>query len=296
MPTLINKTVLMSGVDYFDDSQAINPFMDSSVKIDLEAAAKEHAAIKEALESAGVTVYQVTPPVGCQDGVYTANWALIRGDTAVMARLPNARKGEEAYAAQILEQQFGKRLVYIPDDLRFSGQGDALPCGPYLFCGSGYRSDEAAQVFVAETLGLQRVQLQAIPLLGKDGQPSVNPVSGWPDSFYYDIDLAISVLRAPSDDRRGLIGWCPAAFTPESQAILGAFDEVDKIEISEDEARLAMAGNLVSTGEVVIINAGATEYAAAIESYGLKTIRLNNSELGKGGGSIRCTTLTLDNA
>lgn len=286
----------MSGVDYFDDGQAINPFMDSSVKIDLEAAAQEHAAIRQALESAGVTVYQVPPPQGCQDGVYTANWALVRGDTAVMARLPSARKGEEAYAAQILEQQFGKRLVYVPDGLRFSGQGDALPCGPYLFCGSGYRSDEAAQAFVAETLGLQRIQLQAIPQLDEQGQPLINPVSGWADSFYYDIDLAISVLRAPSDDQRGLIGWCPSAFTPESQAILRAFDDVDKIEISENEAKQAMAGNLVSTGEVVIINASATEYAAAIESHGLKTIRLKNPELGKGGGSIRCTTLTLDNA
>jgi hypothetical protein len=38
MPALINSTVLMSGADYFDDGQAINPFMDKSVKIDIEKA------------------------------------------------------------------------------------------------------------------------------------------------------------------------------------------------------------------------------------------------------------------
>jgi N-dimethylarginine dimethylaminohydrolase len=43
------------------------------------------------------------------------------------------------------------------------------------------------------------------------------------------------------------------------------------------------------------MNAGATEFAAAIEAHGLQTVRLENPELGKGGGSIRCTTLTLNN-
>ena len=294
MTARINTTVLMSGVDYFDDGQAINPFMDASVAIDLAAAASEHTRIKQALESAGVTVHQVQPPTDCQDGVYTANWALVRGDTAVMSRLPNARQAEEAYAAATLER-LGKHLVYVPDGLRFSGQGDALPCGNYLFCGSQYRSDIAAQTFVADTLGYERIQLQTIPQLDDSGQPVINPCSGWADSFYYDIDLALSVLRAPDGDQKGLIAWCPAAFTLESQEALRQFDKVDKIEVSEAEATQAFACNLVSTGETVVMNGGATEFARALESHGLQVIGLSNPELGKGGGSIRCTTLTLNN-
>ena len=73
--TRINQTVLMSGVDYFDDGQAINPFMTQSEPINLEKARAEHLQIQEALKSAGVTVVTVDPPAGCQDGVYTANWA-----------------------------------------------------------------------------------------------------------------------------------------------------------------------------------------------------------------------------
>ena len=294
MPALFNTTVLMSGPDYFDDGQAINPFMTQEEPIDLAEAKREHDNIRSALESTGVKVIKVAPPQDCQDGVYTANWALVRGDKAVLAALPAARQAETPYAAEILTR-LGKTVVRLPDGLKFSGQGDALPCGNLLFCGSQYRSDPEAQEFVARELGYQRIQLQAVPLLDEAGTEVINAVSGWPDSFYYDIDLAISILRPPLDGQKGLIAWCPAAFTPASQAILRGLDTVDKIEVSEAEAKQAFACNLVSTGETVIMNDNAPGFAGNIESHGLTTIRLRNPELGKGGGSIRCTTLTLDN-
>ncbi len=284
----------MSGVDYFDDGQAINPFMVQETPIDLPKARQEHRQIREALEEAGVTVIQVAPPTACQDGVYTANWALVRGDTAVMARLPNARKGEEQYAERVLTEQ-GKTIVRVPEDFKFSGQGDALPCGKYLFCGSNYRSDVAAQKFAADTLGYERIQLQAVPLLDDRGTPIINSASGWPDSFFYDIDLAISILKVPDGDQKGLIAWCPDALTPESQAILRAVTDIDKIEVSLAEAKEAFACNLVSTGETVIMSARALRLKADIEAHGLRTITPDISELAKGGGYIRCTTLTLDN-
>ena len=53
---LINKTVLMSGADWFDDAAAINAFMDSRVRIDRAKAHAEHDAIREALQNAGVRI------------------------------------------------------------------------------------------------------------------------------------------------------------------------------------------------------------------------------------------------
>jgi N-dimethylarginine dimethylaminohydrolase len=289
---LINQTVLMSGVDYFDDSQPINPFMTQAEPINLNKAKLEHQQIRQALESAGVTVVQVDPPAGCQDGVYAANWALVRGNTAVMARLPNARKGEEIYAEHVLQAQ-GKTVVHVPGEFKFSGQGDALPCGNYLFCGNNYRSDVAAQQFVADTLGYRRVQLEAVPLLDGNDTPVINKFSGWPDSFFYDIDLAISILKAPADGQKGLIAWCPEALTAESQTIMRALTDIDKIEVSLDEAKNAFACNMVSTGETVVMSAHAPLLKADIEAHGLKTITPDITELAKGGGYIRCTTLTL---
>lgn len=289
----LNSSVLMSGTEYFDDSAPINPFMDANNPIDRDKARVEHQHIKESLEHAGVTVLQVNPPKDCQDGVYTANWALVRGDIAVLACLPNARKAEESYAERVLTD-LGKEIIHLPEGMKFSGQGDALPCGDYLFAGSQYRSDAAAQTFVAQALGYKLVQLQTVPLLDDAGAEVVNTYSGWPDSFFYDIDLALSVLRAPSDSQKGLIAWCPDAFVPESQSVLRGFNDVEKIEVSLTEAKGAFACNLVSTGETVVMSAHAPNFAEAVRNHGLNVITPEISELAKGGGYIRCTTLTLD--
>lgn len=287
MSVTINATVLMSGVDHFDDQAAINPFMHADVSIDRAKAQAEHDRIRAALESAGVHVICVAPPARCQDGVYTANWALVRGDKAVMSVLPNARKGEEPYAERVLREH-GKAIVKVPDGLRFSGQGDALPCGDYLLAGNRYRSDKAVHQVLESELGYKVISLQTVPERDTGGNPVINAASGWPDSFFYDIDLAIAVLR---DD---LIAWCPAAFEPSSQQTIRTLP-LRKIEVSLEEAVQGFACNLVSTGETVIMSAHAPQLRAAIEAEGFATVTPEISELVKGGGYIRCTTLTLSN-
>jgi len=288
---LINTTVLMSDALHFSAEQAINPYYDTS-SVDVSLATQEHQSIMQALAGAGVKIISVPSPTNSQDGVYTANWALVRGDMAILARLPEVRRAEEDYAETVLTQ-LGKKVVRAPEGLKFSGQGDALACGNYLFCGQGYRSDEAAQKFAAETLDYERIQLQTIPELDTTGNPVINNVSGWADSFFYDIDLALSIIKAPTDTEKGLIAYCPDAFMPASREFLAQFNDVDKIEVSIDEAQQAFASNLVSTGETVIMSAHAPELKAALETRGLKVITPEISELAKGGGYIRCTTLTL---
>lgn len=282
----------MSDALHFSADQAINPYYDDSA-VDTTIATAEHNEIQRLLELSGVRVHTVPSPATSQDGVYTANWALVRGDTAVLARLPDVRKSEQDYAEVILTN-LGKRVVHVPAGLKFSGQGDALPCGDYLFCGGGYRSDEAAQQFAAETLGYQRIQLRTIPERDASGRPMNNPISGWPDSFFYDIDLALAVIKVPTDGQKGLIAYCPEAFTPESQKLLHEFDAVDKIIVSIDEARSGFACNLVSTGQAVVMSADAPLLRQSLEQHGLTVHTPGISELAKGGGYIRCTTLTID--
>lgn len=290
---MINRTLLMSDALHFSAEQPINPYYYDS-KTDTEKAQREHDAIREAFTQAGVEVITTPSPSTSQDGVYTANWGLVHGDTVVLSRLPNVRKTEEAHARRVLED-LGKKVVLVPEGLRFSGQGDALPFGNYLFCGMGYRSDEAAQKFAAETLGFTRIQLQTIPQRDTEGNPVINPVSGWEDSFYYDLDLALSILREPTAVTPGLIAYCREAFTEESQQILENLprDTFETILISEEEAREAFAANLVSTGETVIMSSTAPELKAEIEKHGLRVLTPEISELSKGGGYIRCTSLSL---
>ncbi|MDQ5971994.1 MAG: Amidinotransferase [Patescibacteria group bacterium] len=275
----------MSGTDYFSDDFAINPYMDSSLAVDRQKANQEHQAIQAAFKDAGIAIETVAAPPDCQDGVYTANWALTRGNMAVMSSLPNKRQAEEPHAKEALENL---GFVTVEAPFHFSGQGDALPCGDLVFMGSRYRTDPQMHRFIAETLGYQVIGLQTVPSRLK-GVPVVNAVTGWPDSFFYDIDLALSVLTP------NLIAWCPEAFVPESQNKIERLP-IDKIEVSLEEATKGFACNLVSSGETVIMSAQAPELKKAIEAHGLKTITPAVSELAKGGGYIRCVSLTLDNA
>ncbi|HSX53050.1 MAG TPA: arginine deiminase-related protein [Patescibacteria group bacterium] len=286
----INKTVLMSGAEYFSDQFAINAHMDARVPVNVDKAIAEHKAIQEALESAGIKVIKTPAPVDCQDGVYTANWALCRGNKALLSLLPNKRQAESPYAERAL-RKLGKEVITLPKGIHFSGQGDALPCGNRVFVGSNYRTSIAAWMHIHDLLAFEVIGLQTIPKRSMFGfgKRVINTETGWPDSYYYDIDLALAVLR------EDLIAYCPDVFVPSSRKLLASLP-IQKIIVSRREATKGFACNLVSTGETVIMSARAPKLKAAIEAHGLKTITPEVNELGKGGGYIRCTTLTLDNA
>ena len=282
---MINQKLLVSGADYFADTYAINPYYVNN-GIDVKKAMAEHAAILECFKEANIDLTKVDPPKNCQDGVYTANWALVKDGIAVMARLPKARKAEEAYAKKCLEEH-GLKCVEVPGNYLFSGQGDSLRCGKYLFGGMGYRSDPEAQQFAAETLGLKLVQLHAKPQLNPDGTPHINPVTNHADSFWYDLDLAVSVI----DDHT--IAYCPDALDEESNRKIEAIKDLDKILVDFDECTKGFANNLVSTGRDVIMSNQAPKLRKALEERGFICLTPDVTELKKGGGYIRCVSLWL---
>ena len=281
---MINQKLMVSGADYFANTYKINPYYNQS-KINVQKAIAEHNLILDCFKRAGIELIKVNPPQNCQDGVYTANWALVKDGVAVMARLPKARKAEESYAHSCLEEQSIK-TVLVPDGLLFSGQGDSLRCGKYLIAGCGYRSDPEAQQFAADTLGLKLVQLHAKPQLNEDGSDHINPATNHTDSFWYDLDLAVSVIDEHT------IAYCPDALDEESNQKLEALD-LDKISVDYDECTKGFANNLVSTGEYVIMSNHAPKLQSELKKRGLICLTPDVTELKKGGGYIRCVSLWL---
>ncbi len=282
---MINQKLLVSGAEYFTDDYKINPYY-ADTEIDHAKAIAEHNTILDCFREAGIELIKVDPPKDCQDGVYTANWAIVKDGIAIMARLPEARKGEEAYARARLEEQ-GIKTLLAPEACLFSGQGDSLRCGKYLFAGSGYRSDPAAQQFVAETLGLELIQLHAKPQLNDDGSIHINPETNHADSFWYDLDLAVSIINERT------IAYCPGALDEESNKKIEAIADLDKIIVDYEECTKGFACNLVSTGETVIMSNHAPKLQAEFERRGLKCLTPDITELKKGGGYIRCISLWL---
>ena len=282
---MINQKLMVSGADYFADTYEINPYYTDN-EINVAKAMAEHAAILECFKEAGIELIKVDPPKDCQDGVYTANWALVKDGVAVMARLPEARKAEEAYAKKCLEEQ-GIKCVEVPGNYLYSGQGDSLRCGKYLIGGHGYRSDPEAQQFAADTLGLELVQVHAKPQLNDDGTPHINPFTNHADSFWYDLDLAVSVIDEHT------IAYCPDALDEESNKKLEALTDLDKIKVDFEECTKGFANNLVSTGKHVIMSNKAPKLQAELEKRGLICLTPDVTELKEGGGYIRCVSLWL---
>ena len=282
---MINQKLLVSGADYFADTYEINPYY-TQKSIDIEKAKAEHAAILDCFREAGIELVKVDPPKDCQDGVYTANWALVKDGVAIMSRLPQARKAEEPYAKAELEK-LGIKTLEVPGDHLFSGQGDSLVCGKYIFAGRGYRSDPESQQFAAETLGLELIQVHAKPQLNDDGTEHINPFTNHADSFWYDIDLAISVINEHT------IAYCRDALDEESQQKIDTLTDIDKIVVDYDECTKGFANNLVSTGKHVIMSNHAPKLQAELESRGLICLTPDVTELKKGGGYIRCVSLWL---
>jgi len=282
---MINSKLLVSGAEFLADDFEINPYY-TKESIDLKKACREHAEIVNCFKKAGISIVKVDAPINCQDGVYTANWALVKDGVAVMSRLPEARRAEEPYARKTLEN-LGIKCLEVPENYLFSGQGDSLRAGDYLFAGSGYRSDPAAQAFAATKLGLNLVQLHTKPELNPDGTIHINPVTDHADSLFYDLDLALSVIDEHT------IAYCPAAFDDDSNAKLEHLANFDKIIVSYEECVSGFACNLVSTGKHVVMSSRAPLLQRELESRGLICFTPEITELKKGGGYIRCVSLWL---
>ena len=115
----------------------------------------------------------------------------------------------------------------------------------------------------------------------------------------YDRDVVV-ILRAGADERNtanvnllNKVVKVGPAFGRLFKRIECAYDDIDKIEVSRTEATEGFACNLVSTGETVIMSARAPQLRAELEKRGFTVITPEITELAKGGGYIRCTTLTL---
>jgi len=278
----INSRVLVSGADFFSVAE-LNPYSEQFNQPNIDLAKKEHLTIVNTFKQVGIDVVQVPPPLDCQDGIYTANWALCWQNKCILSVLPNLRQAEQPYAKEVIAK-LGYKTITPP--FKFSGQGDSLACGKFLFVGSGYRTDSQMHDFLQQEFDCQVIGVRTIPQLDSNHQPVINKITGWPDSFFYDLDLALGVIR------NDLIVWCPEAFTESSRIKIDQLP-LQKIVVTLDEAINGFACNLVSTGDTVIMSSMAPHLENELKKHGLNVITPSINQLSKGGGYIRCCSLTL---
>jgi N-dimethylarginine dimethylaminohydrolase len=280
-----NHRVLMSDARYLEP-KGINAFENPDDQPDSAAAIAEHEGLVAGLQQMGIQIERVPGPPDCQDGVFTANWGLTWNGRALLSRLPNARKGEEAPAEAALKHL---GLETKRASVLFSGQGDAMIIGgERVLIGGGYRTDPAVATEVRDWLGLEAIMVPAKPKRHFGfGLPVRNRVTGLWDSYYYDIDLAIGIIRPD------LIAVCLDALTREGRRAIAGLKDVEVIPVDLHEARDNLATNLVSTGQAVVMVDNAPKLTAKLRRRGLELILRPNHELKKSGGGFRCSALSL---
>lgn len=268
----MNTELLLSDATHFRVEYEINPYMDTGLQPDGQAAVAEHDAIVRAHEAAGRRVRRIAAAWECPDMVYTANAAFVRGSRAVLGDPPPERKAEIPYFRDWLEDD-GREVLDAP--YPFSGQGDALACGDLLLAGYGQRTDRRMHGVLSEYLDYDVDEI--VPLRTVSAQ-------------WYDLDLAVAVI-SPS-----IVAYHLSALDESScRRLQGLRTErgIDLIDVSAAEAaRFAL--NLISDGSTVTMTSGAPRLAADLRARGLTVVELDTTELHKGGGGVRCTALTLD--
>lgn len=263
----MNTHLLVSDADHFRVDYEINPYMDTDEQPDQGIAVAEHKAIVEAHRAAGRDIEYLPSSPECPDMVFTANAAVVRGDTAVVGNLPALRRPETPHHRGWLEDR-GFTVVESP--YPFSGQGDALPCGDLLLAAHGQRTDRRMHPLLGTHLGYEVVSLR-----------TVSPA-------WYDLDLALAVIDPDT------LAWCPQAFDgPSRRRLRGLGLELIEVHPSEAE-RFAL--NLISDGRTATMSDQAPRLAAQLRAHGLQVIELATHELAKGGGGVRCSALSLNPA
>src|SRR5205823_12846825 len=107
-------------------------------------------------------IHLVTPQPKLPDMVFTANAGLTVGKKFIPSNFRHKeRAGEAPHFARWMEEH-GYEIRWLPNDLYFEGEGDALFGGDVLFCGYRFRSDIQSHRAVADMLGCLVISVELV--------------------------------------------------------------------------------------------------------------------------------------
>ncbi len=274
--------VEMAAPDFFDVQYAINPHMlDASgalQRIDRKLAQQQWNSVREAIESAGVTVTVEPALADHPDFVFCANpWLPIpaevtgEGPHCVPSRMASdERAGEVARWCESLADRGWKVAPLTGTAKCLEGTGDGLwhPRRQLLWAGIGSRTERGAWEELAERYGLHVVLLEL------------------QDPALYHLDTCL----APLDERTCL--WSPSAFTSAGAALIEQLFE-DAIAVSEPEAHESFVCNAFApdaggAARPVVLQKGAQRVVRELSERGFSPIEVETDEFLKAGGSVFC--------
>ena len=187
------RKLLLCPPDHYGIEYEINPWMSRARGADKPLVQAQWKGLFDTLSRLDCKVELVPPQPKLPDMVFTANAGLTVGRRFIPSNFRHEeRAGEAPHFARWMEEH-GYEIVWLPKDLYFEGEGDALFGGDVLFCGYKFRTDINSHRAVADILGCLVISVELV------------------DPRFYHIDTCF----CPLPD--GGAFWFPEAFDEYGQ-------------------------------------------------------------------------------
>ena len=261
--------LLMCRPSHYTVAYEINPWMRVTRQVCQPVAARQWQALYELLtKSLGVRVSLLRPVKGLPDLVFTANAGLLAGRTFIRTNFRHPeRQGEEAIFERYFRRQ-GYRVVTLPRQSNFEGEGDALWVGDTLFLGFRFRTDAKAHEQLSKILDRRILPLELV------------------NKRFYHLDTCFCPLNATS------VLWYPGAFDRYGWKVVETHVP-DPVPVSTADA-LRFCCNAIVIDRAVILQAGVSKpLRKALERRDYDLYELDLSEFIKAGGSAKCLVLQM---
>ncbi|PYJ78198.1 MAG: amidinotransferase [Verrucomicrobia bacterium] len=135
------RELLLCPPDFYGIEYEINPWMSRARGAEAALAQKQWKDLYATLSKLDSKIDLIPPQPKLPDMVFTANAGLTIGRKFIPSNFRHKeRAGEAPHFARWMEEH-GYEIAWLPDDLYFEGEGDALFGGDALFCGYKFRSD-----------------------------------------------------------------------------------------------------------------------------------------------------------
>ena len=228
--------------------------------LDVDLAARQHAAYEDALRAAGCTVVRIPPEPDLPDSVFVEDTAVVFDDVAVVTR-PGAasRRRETESTAESLRAW--RRVATIEEPGTLDG-GDVLVAGRIVFVGVGARSNADGLRQFAGHLAPFGYQVRGVEVSGclhlKSAATLVSPSSVLVNPAFVD----------------------PRVFEP-----------LEPVIVPPEEPS---AANALLVGGVVIYSPAYPRTLGILERRGARVVPVDLGELAKAEGALTCCSIIFE--
>jgi len=267
--------ILMCRPSHFGVEYVINPWMEGHVgRARRDVAAQQWDKLHGIIS--GLAAVKVIDGVEhMPDMCFTANAGLVVGERfAPTSFRVHQRQPEIPLFAKWFDAA-GYKIVELPTDSPFEGEGDALfqaQCddAPILWAGYGVRSSLESHRLISELLNVDVVSLRLV------------------DQRFYHLDTCFTPL---SDGR---VMYYPAAFEEMSlREIRHRIPADHRLEVSKADA-IRFVCNALVIDQTIITNHASESLRQRLNDWGYKVITSPVDEFMLAGGAVKCLALIIE--